>query len=158
MVTNFFPITFPFAEFDVQRLPYADDQLKALRQRYNATASFFRYDDYLYISPKKGADLSLGEVVRLPVGENTAVLEQMVRHLIFRTFRDVFPDRVPEDFAPLRFPSAKKEHDPLRSFLPDGLAGVAQFPRINEVYVRSILHEGLPQLGLLVVSRNRYVM
>jgi len=156
MVTNFFPITFPFEEFDVQQLPYTEEQLKSLRERHNSVASFFRHGDNLYISPKKGAGLTLGKVVRLPVIENTAILEQMVRHLLFRTFRDMFPDRVPEDFAPLRFPSAKQEHDPLRALLPDGLAGVVQFPRINEVHVRSIVHEGQPRLGLLVVSRNRW--
>ena len=156
MVTNFFPINFPFTEFDVQRLPYADEQLKALRERHNTVASFFRHGEHLYISPKKGSGLTLGEVARLSVAECTAVLEQMVRHLLFRTFRDVFPERVPEDFAPLRFPSVKQEHDPLRALLPADLAGVIQFPRINEVHVRSIVHEGQPRLGLLVVSRNRW--
>ena len=156
MLTNFFPIQFPFNEFDIQRIPYSDEKLKVLRERHNTVASFFRQGDYLYISPRKGASLSLGEVVRLSSTEHTAVLESMVRHLLFRTFRDALPERVPEEFAPLRFPSAKKEHDPLQSLLPTHMVGVLQFPRVNEVHVRSILHESQPRIGLLIVSRHRW--
>jgi hypothetical protein len=158
MVTNFFPITFPFSEFDVQRLPYSEARLKELREHHNAIASFFRQGEHLYISPQKGANLSLGKVGHLPVAQHMEVLESMVRHLLFRTFRDAFPDRIPEDFAPLRFPSMKKEHDPMNTLLPSGMAGVVQFPRVNEVHVRGILHEGQSRLGLLVVCRHRWRM
>lgn len=156
MITNFFKITFPFAEFDVQRTPYSDAQLRELRRQHNADSSFFRHGDHIYISPKKGVNLTLGEPVRLSVEENAEMLEKMIRHLIFRTFRDAFPQRLPEDFAPLRFPSVKAEHDPLRALVPKELHGSIGFPRINEVHVRSILQDGRPVQGLLILSRHRW--
>lgn len=156
MVTNFFKIRFPFEKFDVQRTAYSDTQLQALRGQHNADSSFFRHDDNIYISPKKGITLNLGEIVRLAVNENAEILEKMIRHSIFRKFRDAFPERVPEDFAPLRFPSVKAEHDPLRNWIPKELHGLIGFPRINEVHVRSILQDGRPTLGLLILSRHRW--
>ncbi|MBK8091214.1 MAG: hypothetical protein IPK32_04280 [Verrucomicrobiaceae bacterium] len=158
MVTNFFPIKFPFSEFDVQRVNYSYEKLKELRTRYNSSSSFFRHGDHIYISPRKGEDLSLGDVIRLQVAQHTDVLSSMVRHLLFRTFRDAFPALVPEDFAPLRFPSRKKEHDPMQKLLSLDLAKVVQFPRINEVHVRSILEKDQPRVGLLVVCRHRWRM
>lgn len=156
MITNFFPIQFPFSEYDVQRLPYSDERLQQLRAQHNAEASFFRAGEDLLISPRKGSALSLGEVVRIAVAAQVRTTEQMVRHLLFRTFRDALPDRVPEDFSPLRFPSVKAEFDPLSRLLPASLAGKVLFPRVTEVYVRSVLQNDQPVIGLLILSRHRW--
>lgn len=156
LITNFFKIAYPFEKFDIQRVPYSDQQLAALRKQHNATASFFRHDEFTYISPQKGCPLSLGETVRLPVALNGDLLEKMIRHLIFRTFRKAFPDLLPEEFAPLRFPSRKYEHDPIRSLLPKELHGIIGFPRVNEVHVRSIVENGRLTQGLLILSRHRW--
>jgi hypothetical protein len=108
------------------------------------------------MSPKKGFDITLGDVVRLKVADCPDLLEKMIRHLIFRTFRDAFPNRIPEDFAPLRFPSLKNEHDPLRREIPVDLHGIIGFPRVNEVHVRSRIEDGRTIHGLLVLSRHRW--
>ena len=156
MVTNFFRIAFPFESFDIQRVGYSDEELRRLRNQHNANASFFRDGDHIYISPKKGADLKLGETVRLSISDHSEVCGKMIRHLIFRTFRDAFPKRVPEEFAPLRFPSVKEEHDPLRRLVPKELHGIIGFPRINEVHVRGIVENGRVTHGLLILSRHRW--
>ena len=41
MITNFFRIKIPFETFQIQRRPYADEELAALRQQHNRDASFF---------------------------------------------------------------------------------------------------------------------
>jgi len=156
MVTNFFKINCPFDEFDVQRTAYSDELLRTLRSTHNQNASFFKNDEHIYISPKKGIDLELGEDVRLAVEQNIKVIEQLIRHLIFRTFRDNFPDRVPEDFAPLRFPSQKPQHDLIRSRVPDDLKGVITYSRVNEIHVRSVIENNKPLFGLLISSRHRW--
>jgi hypothetical protein len=156
MITNFFKIVFPFEEFNVQRLPYSEKKLKALRGEHNSVASFFRRDDFIYVSPKKGESRDLGDLVIIKVREHAEVVESLIRHLIFRAFRDAFPDRVPEGFYPLRFPSLRPEHDPIRSLIPAELHGVIGFPRINEVHVRKIVREDNPQLGLIIFSKHQW--
>jgi hypothetical protein len=41
------------------------------------------------------------------VAEVPAVVLSLIRHLVFRSFRDAFHDRIPESFSPLRFFSTK---------------------------------------------------
>lgn len=156
MITNFFRISIPFDHFDIQRLDYSEQKLCSLRAEHNANASFFRDGDYIYISPKKGAELALGKHVRLDVSHNPDVVAKTIRHLVFRRFRDAFPERVPEEFAPLRFPSLKEEHDPLRKLLPNNLHQNLGFPRVNEVHVRSITEGASIVHGLLILSRHRW--
>ena len=107
MVTNFFRISLPFDNFQIQRLSYSEEKLAALRQEHNKDASFFRNGDFIYISPSKGSDLELGELADIRVDESPGIVLSLIRHLIFRAFRDAFPDRVPESFSPLRFFSTK---------------------------------------------------
>jgi hypothetical protein len=156
MVTNFFRITFPFDLFDVQRTEYSDRRMAELRATHNANASFFRNGDFIYISPKKGADLNLGTTARLAIDTNVRVVEQMIRHLVFRNFRDAFPDRLPESFAPLRFPSKQPQHDLVGALVPESLRGIITFSPVNEVSVRSVVENGRPVFGLLVQSRHRW--
>jgi hypothetical protein len=156
MVTNFFRLAFPSATYQVRRLPYSEERLTSLRREYNAEASFFRNGDYVYVSPRVGSDLQAGETAHLSVEESPAVVLSLVRHLLFRTFRDSFPERIPESFAPLRFFSARPEHDPLSSKLPSELRGEIAYPRMVEVQVREIVENGRPVFGLLVGSRQRW--
>jgi hypothetical protein len=156
MVTNFFKVDLPFEEFDIQRTAYSDERLASLRKEHNAEASFFRYGDFIYISPAKGVSLQLGETTRLAVAESPEVVESLIRHLIFRSFRDAAPDRVPESFAPLRVISAKSEHDPVAGVLPDDVAEYIGFPRTTEVHVRSVKTGPLPIFGLVIYVRHRW--
>jgi hypothetical protein len=73
----------------------------------------------------------------------------LIRHLIFRAFRDAFPDRVPESFSPLRFFSAKPEHDAVKNFLPEELHEQISYPRMVEVEARQITEDAKPSFGLL---------
>lgn len=156
MVTNFFRINIPFETFQIQRLEYSEEKLAALRQEHNKDASFFRNGDFIYISPSKGSDLELGKLADIRVDESPGIVLSLIRHLIFRAFRDAFPDRVPESFSPLRFFSTKPEHDAVRIFLPDEIQGQISYPRMVEVQARQITEHGKPSFGLLIGSRQRW--
>jgi hypothetical protein len=123
MITNFFRIALPFESFQIQRVAYSDDDFAALRKKYNADASFFRHGDFIYISPRKGAGLEIGKLEKLSVRESAPVVMSLIRHLVFRSFREAFPDRIPQSFSPLRFFSTKDEHDAIRHLLPVDLQG-----------------------------------
>ena len=156
MVTNFFRINIPFETFQIQRVAYSHEKLAALRQEHNKDASFFRNGDFIYISPRKGFGLELGKLTDVKVDEAPGVVLSLIRHLVFRAFRDTFPDRVPETFSPLRFFSAKPGHDPVKNFLPEELQGQISYPRMVEVEVRQITEHGKPSFGLLIRSRQRW--
>jgi len=156
MVTNFFRINIPFEKFQIQRVAYSNEKLAALRQEHNKDASFFRNGDFIYISPRKGFGLELGKLTDVKIDEAPGVVLSLIRHLIFRAFRDAFPDRVPESFSPLRFFSAKPEHDAVKNFLPEELHEQISYPRMVEVEARQITEDGKPSFGLLIRSRQRW--
>jgi hypothetical protein len=139
MVTNFFRIVFPFESFKIQRIPYSEDRFEALKRNYNRDSSFFRHGDFAYASPRKGASLELGERVTVKIEESPNIVLSLIRHLVFRSFRQEFPSRIPETFSPLRFFSAKEEHDAIRKYLPSELQGKVSYPRMIEVEARSII-------------------
>ena len=53
MYTNFFSISFPFEEFQINRISFSQDKLKELRDKYNSTHSFFRSDNFVIVSKIK---------------------------------------------------------------------------------------------------------
>ena len=156
MITNFFRISLPFESYHVQRVPFSAERFLELRHLHNRNASFFRNGEFIYISPRKGADLQLGEIVTLKVDESPLVVLSLIRHLVFRLFRDSFPDRVPESFSPLRFFSTKQEHDAVKRLLPTALQDRICYPRMIEVEARQIVEQGKPIFGLLIRSRQRW--
>lgn len=156
MITNFFRIDVPFECFGIQRLPFTEEKWRELKRQYNRDVSFFRNADFMYLSPRKESGLKLGELIQLKVAENPAIVQSLIRHLLFRSFRDAFPDRIPQGFSPLRFFSEKEEHDVIRDLLPQDLQGVVRFPRLVEVEVRKIIENGTPSFGLLIRSRQRW--
>lgn len=156
MITNFYRINIPIEKFNIQRVPYSEKTLSALRQAHNKECSFFRNGEFIYISPRKGSDLMLGEFAQIKVDESPDVVLSLIRHLIFRAFRDAFPDRVPESFSPLRFFSTRPEHDAIGGFLPDQFKGQISYPRMIEVQARQIIEHGKPSFGLLIGSRQRW--
>jgi hypothetical protein len=157
MVTNFFPITIPFEQFEVSRLPFTEARLHELRAAHNQTHSFFRNGDYIYVSPMKEASLAIGEVVKVKVAENLDIVGSLIRHMLFRAFKDTQPNIVPLSFAPLSFLSINKEFDLARHFLPEALQGVVMFPRLIEISVRLTKPLGIPQFGLVITVRHRWV-
>lgn len=156
MITNFFRIELPFESFQIQRTSYSNEKLDRLKKAHNRECSFFRHGEYIYASPKKGCELELGELATLKVSEHTNVVLSLIRHLVFRMFRESFPERIPQSFSPLRFFSTKSEHDPLRKLLPPALQDVIAYPRMIEVEARSIIEHGYPTFGLLIRSRQRW--
>lgn len=156
MVTNFFRIDLPFDTFQIQRLPYSEEKLAELRRTENHQASFFRNGDFIYASPRKGIEKDYGELVSLKVEESTKIVLSLIRHLIFRSFRDTVRGRIPESFAPLRFYSEKVEHDAIRNLLTPELQGKISFSRMIEVHVKNVMARGKPVFGLLVLSRWRW--
>jgi len=156
MITNFFRITLPFDSFQIQRTPYSSERFSELKGLHNREASFFRHGEFIYISPSKGSGLQLGDLATLNVSEVPAIVQSLIRHLVFRTFRDAFPDRIPQSFSPLRFFSTKQEHDAIRRFLPDSLKGRICYPRMIEVETRQVVEHERPTFGLLIRSRQRW--
>lgn len=157
MVTNFFPIKVPFESFQISRLSYSEDRLHELRAAHNHTHSFFRHGDYIYISPMREPHLKIGETVRLDVASNLEVVGSLIRHMLFRAFKDTQPNIVPLSFAPLSFLSANKEFDLARRLLPESLQGVIMFPRLIDVWVRLTRPKGVPSFGLVITVRHRWV-
>ncbi len=156
MITNFFRIEVPFESFQIQRLSFSEERWRDLKERHNRDISFFRNGEYMYISPSKESGLEIGDLVQLSVSEHPAVIQSLIRHLLFRSFRDAFPDRIPQSFSPLRFYSSKEEHDAIRHLLPQDLQGVIQFHRLVEVEVRKIIEYESSSFGLLIRSRQRW--
>ena len=156
MITNFFRIELPFESFQIQRVPYSESAWANLKKQHNKVASFFRKNDLIYISPSKGSNIEIGDIVTLNVAENTSVVLSLIRHLVFRTFRDEFPIRIPQSFSPLRFFSTKNEHDAIRELLPRELQGIIRFLRMIEVEARQITEARSPSFGLLIRSRQRW--
>ncbi len=157
MVTNFFPISFPFESFQISRVLYSDEQLRELRNAYNSTHSFFRQANHIYISPMKESSLKLGETVTLNVIENSEVVGSLIRHMLFRSFKEAQPNIVPLEFSPLTFISVNKEFDLARRLLPESLQGVLMFPRLIEVGVRLAKPRGVTTYGLVINIRHRWI-
>ncbi len=158
MLTNYFRIDIPFEEFQIQRVVYDEEKWVELKQKYNQFASFFKNDNYIYVSPAFGQDIQVGEVVTLDVNTNSRIVSSLIRHLLFRTFRDAFPDRVPQSFSPLRFFSSKDEHDIANLYLPSVLKGKVSYSRLIEVETRKIEENGNPVFGLLIGSHQKWQM
>lgn len=156
MHTNFFRIKLPFRKFQIQRLGYSEELLQNLKAKYNDHASFFRHDNYIYISPEVDFDEDIGELVTLEVNDSVKIVLSLIRHLLFRTFRDAFPERIPQSFSPLRFYSTKDEHDIAKEYLPSKLKGKITYSRLVEVEARSIEESGEPLFGILIRSQQRW--
>ena len=56
MQLNYFPINIEFDKYQINTELYSDERLTELRGLYNATHSFFRNGDSIYISNKDSDD------------------------------------------------------------------------------------------------------
>ena len=156
MITNFFRLEIPFDSFQIQRLPYSDDEFTNLKAKHNKDASFFRHDNFIYISPSVGSGLELAELSTLDVNSSIPVVLSLIRHLLFRTFREATHERIPQSFSPLRFFSTHAGRDAIRNLLPPDLQGRIRYPRMAEIEARQITENGQPVFGLLIRSRQRW--
>jgi Uncharacterized protein containing piwi/argonaute domain len=153
MLTNFFEIHFAKPTFSIRRFPYSEEKLRALRREFNATCSFFRNGDWIYASPAEGKPDDFGERTTVQVDSAPEIVQSLIRHVIFRWFRDFAPARMPLEFNPLTF-RAKAE----RGFeLPAPVNQEVSFDRLIEVYVKALQSlTGSARYGLVVSSRRRW--
>ena len=152
MLTNFFEIVFPADEMSIQRLPYSTEQLTELRKKHNRVCSFFKSGDWIYGSPAIGHPLAFGTASKLSANRDEQTIQSLLRHMVFRTFRMELPDRMPLDFAPLRFQARPEPNFEM----PEGVRDKVGFLRVIEVYVKSITSGGSTRYGLVISSRRKW--
>ena len=139
MHSNFYPITIPFDEFQIQRTAYSEEKLKALRRNHNTTHSFFRCDEHIYISRNGEIEIEEGEITTLSVAENPKVIRSLLKHIFFRSFKDRFPEIIPLDFYPFRFLSRQDSHDLVKKLIPDELHSKIGFKKQTDVQFRDFV-------------------
>ncbi len=149
MRTNFFPIQFQFSEYQVSRVEYTEELLGELREKHNKSHSFFRHDEFIYISNKSGIDLGIGKTITLSL-ENEKVTSSLIKHIFFKTFLENYPKSKLNGFYPFRLPSGKNETDLMRSLLPEQLKGKLVYSPQIECQIRRCYINDTLQYGFLV--------
>ena len=140
MLTNLYPIEILSDPITIRRLPYQDGLLEKLRSQFNSTHSFFRSDDYVYISHMEGQAQNIGEEVTINVKDNHRIVSLLIKHLFFRTFRASHPKYLPESFYPFRIVSRMSGKDLIRDLLPDDLKDILGYKEFITIHLREI-HE-----------------
>jgi len=159
MQLNYFPIHFDFEEYQINVEQYSEELLNKYRDNHNSTHSFFRNEDFIYISDKEGSDeINLGEPVTRNVYADEKVTSSLIKHIFFRTFKERFPDRTPVDFYPLRFFSEKPEDDLIQSLLPDNLKGIISYKKMIEIQLRATEIEGVKRFGFIVNLKSNWIL
>jgi hypothetical protein len=156
MQLNYFPIKIEFEKYQINTEPYSDERLSELRSQYNATHSFFRNEDSIYISNKDGDDnISIGSLTERSTFGDNQVTASLIKHIFFRTFKDRFPKYTPVDFYPFRFFSGKE--DIIRNALPDKLKDRISYKKLIEVQLRLTEINGVKRFGFLINIRRNWI-
>jgi hypothetical protein len=156
MQLNYFPINIEFDKFQIFTEVYSEERLSELRNQYNATHSFFRNGDTIYISNKDADEnLTIGKICELNTYENANITASLIKHLFFRTFKEYFPNHTPVDFYPFRFFSGQQKDDIIYDTLPDNLKNHIAYKKLIEVQLRLTEINGKKQFGFLInIKRN----
>lgn len=158
MKLNYYPIYFDFDEYQVYTEGYDEERLSNLRKEYNSTHSFFRDNEFIYISNKEGSDeFLLGTPVSRSVTGNPRVTSSLIKHIFFRTFKERFSSHTPVDFYPFRFFSEQEKDDIIRSLLPDQLKDVIAYKKLIEVQLRTTEIGGNPLFGFTINIRRNWI-
>ena len=158
MQLNYFPIKFEFEEYQIKTEPYSEERLNELRALYNATHSFFRNGDNIYISNKEGEETALtGGVVPKKIFDDSQITSSLIKHLFFRTFKERFPNYIPVDFYPFRFFSAQAKDDIIYNSLPENLKKRIAYKKLIEVQLRLTEINGRKQFGFLINIKRNWV-
>ncbi len=154
MQLNYFPIQIEFERYQISTEPYNEDRLAELRNLHNATHSFFRNGDSIYISNKDGDEnLTLGNLAEKSTFGDHQITASVIKHIFFRTFKDRFPKYTPVDFYPFRFFSGKE--DIIREYLPDKLKEKIGYKKLIEVQLRLTEINEVKRFGFLInIHRN----
>ncbi len=155
MNTNFFPIQFQFSQYQVSRIEYNEDLLVELREKHNKSHSFFRHDEFIYISNKSGNDLGIGKTITMSL-EDERVTSSLIKHIFFKTFLENYPKSKLNGFYPFRLPSGKNETDLMRTLLPDELKGKLVYSPQIECQIRRCIIDDKLQYGFLVNLYRTY--
>jgi hypothetical protein len=159
MQSNIFLINLDFDSFQIERTTYSEERLQELRKEHNETHSFFRNGDFIYISNKDDeTDSKLGESVNLKIIENERIVNSLVKHLFFRTFRDRFPRIIPIRFSPFRFYSRKEKDDLVQSFIPDGIKNILSYRKQIEVQLRKFSFNHKTQWGFIINTTHKWLL
>ena len=138
--TNLYLIEILSDPIIIRRLPYQEGLLKELRSQFNSTHSFFRNDDYIYISHMEGQAQDIGEKVTINAKDNSRIVSSLIKHLFFRTFRKNYPRYLPESFYPFRIVSRRPGKDIIRGLIPDDLKDILGYKEFITIHLREI-HE-----------------
>lgn len=154
MQLNYFPINIEFERYQINSEPYSDERLAELRRLHNATHSFFRNEDSIYISNKDGDEsISIGSLTERNTFDDSKITASLIKHVFFRTFKDRFPRYTPVDFYPFRFFSGKD--DIIKNALPDNLKERIAYKKLIEVQLRLTEINGKKRFGFLInIKRN----
>jgi hypothetical protein len=156
MQLNYFPINIEFDKFQIFTEAYSEERLAELRILHNATHSFFRSGDTIFISNKDADEnLTIGEIDEQSTYGNANITASLIKHLFFRTFKDRFPNHTPVDFYPFRFFSGKQKDDIIHDALPDKLKNRIAYKKLIELQLRLTQINGKQQFGFLInIKRN----
>lgn len=156
MQLNYFPIQIEFEKYQISTEPYSEERLAELRNLHNATHSFFRNGDSIYISNKDGDEnLTLGNLAEKSTFSDHQITASLIKHIFFRTFKDRFPKYTPVDFYPFRFFSGKE--DIIRESLPDKLKDKIGYKKLIEVQLRSTEINEVKRFGFLINIRRNWI-
>lgn len=156
MQLNYFPINIEFKRYQINTEPYSEDRLAELRRLHNATHSFFRNGDSIYISNKDGDDsLSIGKLAECGTLDDHQITASLIKHIFFRTFKDRFPQYTPVDFYPFRFFSGKE--DLIKNALPEKLKDKISYKKLIEVQLRLTEINGVKRFGFLINIRRNWI-
>lgn len=156
MQLNYFPINIEFEKYQINTEPYSDERLAELRDLYNATHSFFRNGESIYISNKDDNDgTPIGSLTKRSTFNDHQITASLIKHILFRTFKDRFPNHTPVDFYPFRFFSGQQKDDIIYNALPDKLKNRIAYKKLIEVQLRLTEINGKKQFGFLInIKRN----
>ncbi len=159
MQSNIYLINFDFDKFQIERTPYSEEKLQELRAKHNETHSFFRNGDYIYISNKDDeTDSSLGESVSLSFANNERIVNSLIKHLFFRTFKDKFAHIKPIRFSPFTFYSSKERDDLVYAYLPNDLRNVLSYRKHIEVQLRKFTLGGKNHWGFVINTSHKWLL
>ncbi|RZK26211.1 MAG: Piwi domain protein [Flavobacterium sp.] len=157
MFSNIFPLEIDFEKFSIQRVPYTEETLKSLRQNYNATHSFFRQHDHIYISNKSGEDLNIGSSYEFDVFKEREITLSLIRHVFFKTFLERFKNKVPLDFHPFRILSTREADDWVYDMLPENLKNRIGYKKLVELQFKYLEPNGEARFSVIANIERRWI-
>lgn len=157
MIINFYEIKIPFDKFQISRIPYSTEKLRKLRERYNEYCSFFRRGDYIYISPMKNSPFDLPDPITLSINDNEEVVESLIKHIFFRTFRERYTKYLPTSFYPFSITSSKQEINELDNYLTSDLKNKISFKKSLVVNLRKIEFDNKKKYGFVISTKYKWI-